>query len=202
LQLISLLRTCWQPLLIASICLVLQIWGDPHWLRYQRMPVLDGELWRFFTANFIHLGWSHWALNMTGLALVFILVGKQFTAWQWLVVSLGSALGVSLGLFVLNPQLSWYVGFSGVLHGLLVAGTLADIVHHRGHQRGFGVLLLACVVGKLAWEQSVGSLPGSAAIAGAPVVVDAHLYGAVAGFVCGGIVLLVQWALAEKLRTR
>ena len=189
---IILLRTYWQPLLIASICLVLQIWGDPHWLRYQPTLVSDGESWRFFTANFIHLGWPHWALNMAGLALVFVLVGKQFTAWQWLIVTLGSALGVGVGLFVLNPQLGWYLGFSGALHGLLVAGTLADISRHRGRQRGFGVVLLACVVGKLAWEQWIGSLPGSAAITGAPVVVDSHLYGAVAGLGCGGIVLLAK----------
>lgn len=194
---IILLRTYWQPLLIASICLVLQIWGDPHWLRYQPTLVSDGELWRFFTANFIHLGWPHWALNMAGLALVFVLVGKQFTAWQWLIITLGSAFGVSVGLFVLNPQLGWYVGFSGTLHGLLVAGTLADVSLRSGRQRRFGALLLASVVGKLAWEQLVGSLPGSAAIAGAPVVVDSHLYGALAGLGFGGIILLAQLLIRE-----
>ncbi len=199
---ISLPRTIWQPLLIATICLALQIWGDPQWLRYQRALLWDGELWRFFTANFIHIGWSHWSMNMAGLALVYMLVGVQFGVWQWLFITLGSSLGVSVGLFALNPDLNWYVGFSGALHGLLVAGTVAEIYRQRGRQRGFGALLLACVAGKLAWEQWVGSLPGSAAIAGAPVVVDSHLYGAVAGLVFAAIVLVVESLTAGKLRFR
>jgi hypothetical protein len=42
--------------------------------------------------------------------------------------------------------------------------------------------LSAILLGKLAWEQSVGALPLSGDLA---VVVDAHLYGALGGLIVG-----------------
>lgn len=146
------------------------------------------DVWRFLTANFIHLGWSHWFLNMAGLALVYLLVGTQFSTPQWFAIIVISSLGVSVGLFALNPSLNWYVGFSGALHGLLLAGAVAEIVHQRGRERWFGGILLLCVAAKLVWEQIVGALPGSADMAGGPVVVDSHLYGAIAGLVAGFVI--------------
>jgi rhomboid family GlyGly-CTERM serine protease len=179
-----------------------QIWGDAQWLRYQRTMVQDGELWRLFSANFIHLGWSHLTMNMAGLALIYILVGEQFTAWQWLLITLLCSLGVGVGLLLLSPQLAWYVGFSGVLHGLLVAGTTAVIGCLQGGQRIFGVVLLVCVIGKLVWEQLAGGLPGLAAISGGAVVVDAHLYGTVVGLGCGGVWVFARGLKAQQQRSR
>jgi len=46
---------------------------------------------------------------------------------------------------------------------------------------------------KLAWEQLAGPLPGSEALSGGPVVVDAHLYGTSAG-------LLGVWLLELRRR--
>ena len=54
------------------------------------------------------------------------------------------------------------MGFSGTLHGLIIAGTLADL---RYYPKSAGVLLVL-VVGKLAWEQSPALLPGSESVAG------------------------------------
>ncbi|MEM7292717.1 MAG: rhombosortase [Pseudomonadota bacterium] len=173
-----------------TLCLLLQLFGDPLSLRYQREALPLPDWWRFLSANFIHLGWSHWLLNMCGLALVQALVGYRFSASIWCAVILVSCLGVSGGLFALNPKLSWYVGFSGALHGMLAAGALADTVSSAGRQKLFGMVILACVASKLLWEQLVGSLPGSASAAGGPVVVDSHLYGAVAGILAAATVLL------------
>ena len=75
----------------------------------------------------------------------------------------------------------WYVGLSGVLHGLLVAGAM----------QGFRTLpsesaiILALVTGKLAWEQLSGPLPGSESVSGGDVVVNAHLFGAIGGAIAG-----------------
>lgn len=175
------LRTHWLPLGIAAVCLILQLFAEQEAIRYQRELVISGQWWRLLSANFIHLGWGHLGMNMAGLALVYLLVGPGYTQRQWLLITVFCALGVSGGLLMFDPQLRWYVGFSGSLHGVLMAGVIVDIGRQAGRQRLISVALLVGVVAKLAWEQLVGSMPGSAELAGGPVVVNSHLYGAVAG---------------------
>ena len=78
------------------------------------------------------------------------------------------------GLWLLKPQVDWYVGASGALHGVMAAGTLAHLQAARPRRldpRGF-------IVGKLTYEQFAGSMPFAG---GANTIVDAHLYGAIGG---------------------
>jgi len=82
----------------------------------------------------------------------------------------------------------WYVGFSGTLHGLVIAGALADLRHYPKS----AALLLILIIGKLVWEQISGALPGSESVAGGNVVVNAHLYGAIGGGVAGILLLLLK----------
>lgn len=169
-------------LIISSLLLMLagnELGGE---LRYERSAILSGEFWRLFSAHLIHLGWSHLALNVGGLILVWLLCGNSLTAGLWWLVTLVSALGVSLGMLLFDPSLQWYVGLSGVLHGLLVTGS--SIAWLKGERES--LLLLVAVTAKLLWEQLAGPLPGSEAGAGGHVVVDAHLYGAVTGALLTG----------------
>jgi len=95
-----------------------------------------------------------------------------------------SSLFVGGGLYWFNPELIWYVGLSGVLHGLFIAGGWQEYKHYGKS----GALLLALIVAKLIWEQNMGAMPGSEAVSGGRVMVDAHLYGALSGGVfvaCG-----------------
>jgi len=46
------------------------------------------------------------------------------------------------------------------------------------------------LLAKLAYEQLYGALPGSAATAGGPVIVDAHLYGSIAGIIAAVAILI------------
>jgi len=173
------------PLVLALLSLLLMWAGDDalRQLRYQREAILEGELWP-------HLGWSHLMLNLAGLLLVWLLCGNALTARLWWLVVFVCALGVSLGLLVSNPALKWYVGLSGVLHGLLVAGSIAAWLKGARDSQ----LLLVLVTIKLVWEQWAGPLPGSEAWAGGRVVVDAHLYGAIAGAAAlGGLLAIPPW---------
>ena len=139
----------------------------------------------------MHLGWSHWGMNMAGLMLVFSLTGPALGLREWLLLVVFSSLAVSIGLLALNPEMHWYVGFSGALHGLLVAGAVASMNADTDSSRWIYVALLAAVVAKLTWEQLAGAMPGSAELAGGPVVVDSHLYGAIGGLLFGvGLTLL------------
>ena len=69
----------------------------------------------------------------------------------------------------------WYVGLSGVLHGFVAAGALALLLRRETLGAVLGVGLAA----KLIFEQIVGPVPFTAASVGGPVVVAAHLYGAI-----------------------
>ncbi|MDT8384608.1 MAG: rhombosortase [Gammaproteobacteria bacterium] len=173
------------PLTLA-LCMTLVALGGSELsalLRFEREAILHGQLWRLFSGHLTHLGWSHLWLNIAGLALIWGLVGRCFSLRQWLSISAGLALGIGLGLLVFNPQLAWYVGLSGVLHGMLVAGGIAEVRAGRGSS----YVLLILVGAKLVWEQVAGPLPGSTAGAGGAVIVDAHLYGALCGIMFGGI---------------
>ena len=164
-------------LAIASILIALLGDGAAETLRYQRDAILHGEVWRLLSGHLAHLGWPHLWLNLGGLALIWFLFHKQLSAGAWWLVLLVSSLSVSGGLLLFNPELSWYVGLSGVLHGLFLAGLIAGL---RAQAWG-DWLLLAAVSAKLIWEQVNGALPGTAEAAGGNVIVDAHLSGAIGG---------------------
>ena len=183
---------------IALLCVVLQGAGLVEALRFDRTRIAAGAWWRLLSGNFVHLGASHLAMNLAGLALVVALVWRRFGAADWALITLISSLLVGAGLYLLNPGIGWYVGFSGTLHGLLVAGSLADLRHYP---RSAGVLL-ALLAGKLLWEQYAGALPGSEATAGGRVVVDAHLYGAVGGLLVAPPLLRYRRRRARRARGR
>lgn len=173
-------------LAIALLCIALQYAGLADFLRFDRAAIDSGQWWLLLTGNFVHLGPNHLWMNLAGLALVVALVWQHFSATQWLLLTIFSSLVVGVGLWLFNPEIQGYVGFSGTLHGLMIAGVLADL---RCYPKSAGILLLL-VTGKLLWEQIGGALPGSESVAGGLVVVDAHLYGAIAGAVLG-ILLIV-----------
>lgn len=175
-------------LCLALLCIALQYVGLADTLRFDRTAIGSGQWWLLLTGNFVHLGPSHLWMNMAGLALVVALVWQHFSATQWLLLTLLSSLAVGIGLWLFNPGIQGYVGFSGTLHGLIIAGVLADL---RIYPKSAGILLVL-VVGKLVWEQIGGALPGSESVAGGLVVVDAHLYGAVAGAVLGILLLVLD----------
>lgn len=173
---------------IAVLCLVLQLGGLEPVLRYDRQLISQGDAWLLLTGNFVHLGVRHLALNLVGFALIVALVWVNFSTLQWFLLFIASSLGVGIGLFWLNPELDWYVGLSGTLHGLLIAGALADLRRYRWQAS----LLLLVICLKLGLEQLAGPIPGSEAAAGGAVVVDSHLYGAIAGGLVGAALLLTR----------
>ncbi|MDZ7786731.1 MAG: rhombosortase [Halofilum sp. (in: g-proteobacteria)] len=174
-------------LLLAAI---LQFSGLAPVLRYSRDAIAAGEIWRLITAHFLHLGAAHFALNAMGTVLAAALVGAQLRPLAWAWVWLACALSVSGGLWWLQPEVGWYVGMSGVLHGLIVAGAVTGLGDYR--ERLFAAAILAAITAKLGWEQWSGAMPGTAALAGGSVITEAHLYGAVGGLLAGTVILAMH----------
>lgn len=151
-------------------------------LWYQREAVAGGEYWRLLSGNLVHLGWRHLALNVGALLLGIWVFYPARSPVGWIIAQLICSVSSSLGLYLYSPEVNWCVGMSGALHGLLIIGALDWI--RQGDR--FGWLLLAIWIGKLAWEQSSGAVPLSAETIGAPVIIDAHLWGAAGGFLFAG----------------
>lgn len=167
------------PTVVALICLLAALGGDmvQEALRYDREAILHGQIWRLVTGNFLHLTWTHLVLNVAGLALVWVFFGAFFTTRQWVAIIATTSLFTGLGLLALVPSVGWYVGLSGALHGFFTAGCMAEL-RLKIREGGW---LLALIAAKLAWEQYQGPMPGTAALAGGEVIVNAHLYGAITG---------------------
>ncbi len=165
---LSLLLLCFEP-------------AASEWLRYDRTAIQQGEVWRLLSGNLVHLSWEHLLMNLAGLILIWLLYGRLLANLQWFFVVVISCMAVGAGLYLTNLQLDWYVGQSGMLHGLFVTGVLLNL--RQGYRMEW--LLLLALIAKLYWEQTQGALPGSAELAGGNVIVDAHLFGAISGLVTG-----------------
>lgn len=183
------------PLALAIIVTLIAIIGSEasQWLRYDRDAILGGELWRAITGHLAHLSWSHLAMNLAGLGLIWVIFGTHLTTKRWLILLVFGALGTTTLLLIYNPTLRWYVGLSGVLHTLFIAGVLVDLKHGRWDSR----LLLALIIAKLAYEQIWGPMPGSEESAGGNVIVDAHLYGAICG-----LAMFIIYTLWDKYHSK
>jgi rhomboid family GlyGly-CTERM serine protease len=183
------------PALILVIATGIAIFGDAgrEFLRYDRAAIGAGQVWRLLTGHFAHLGISHFLLNAVGLLLIMYLVISRFSPQQWLLITLFVLSGIDLGFWTLEPQLRWYVGLSGLLHGFWAAGAIDGI---RTKQPDYW-LLLGLLVAKLGYEQLVGPLPGSEDSSGGPVIVAAHLYGAISGGLAGAWFSLRKGAAAS-----
>jgi rhomboid family GlyGly-CTERM serine protease len=152
-----------------------------EWLRFDREMIAAGQAWRLVSGHLVHLGWNHLLLNLAGLLLVWFLVGSELNTRQWLLVLGTCFAAVSGGLWYLDADLQWYVGLSGVLHGLLIAGLLQSLSTRSPET----VAVTLALIAKLAYEQLQGPLPGSQDIAGGTIAVNAHLYGFFAGSLAG-----------------
>lgn len=180
---------------IILVCTALQAMGLSDTLRFDRGAIENGHWWLLLTGNFVHFGLGHLLLNLAGLILTYSLVWRNFNASEWLAITLVASMGVGVGLYLWDREIFWYVGFSGTLHGLIIAGTLADFRRYPGQ----AALLLGVVIAKLAFEQLYGSLPGSAEAAGGAVAVNSHLYGAITGAIIG--VILLVWKIQREAHT-
>lgn len=165
-----------------------------------------GMSYRWVTGHFTHLGWSHTGLNLIGLSLIWWAYGRQISNAIWLIFIVICPLGISWGLDALSSDVGYYVGLSGVLHGMFaLAITSALLKFLFGNPFSLGkafcwedAILFFGLWGKIIYEQTLGAVPMTAALAGDSVVIDAHLFGALLGTV---FAFLIQIMSRSGLKT-
>ena len=163
----------WGLLAACALLAIPEFGGDAvrQALSYDRAALAQGQWWRVITGHFVHLDDQHTMVNIFGLVLMWALFVRDYSPLRWAAIYLASALTISAGLWFLRTDLPWYVGASGVLHGVMAAGTLAHL-----RRRDLDAWILAIfLVAKLCYEQFAGAMPFQDA---GTTVVDAHLYGA------------------------
>lgn len=182
------IRRLWPMLAVVVPCFLLALGGEPvrDALQYDRLAILAGQVWRVFTGNWVHLGWSHLAEDMAGYVLLWLLFEEELAGWRCPLLVILGALGVGLGLLLGDPGLRWYVGISGALNTLWIVGAMRLMAKHDW----LGWVLAIFLMLKLIYEQVHGPLPWSVASTGGPVVVDAHLWGALTGAALGAVLML------------
>jgi rhomboid family GlyGly-CTERM serine protease len=171
-------------LLVAAALLLLGSWGEPgrELLQYQRDHIAAGEWWRLFSAHWVHWGIRHLLFNLAGLGLLWAMLARHFKPRQWLTIALVTLAAIDLGLWFLQPAITWYVGASGALHGGWAAGGMSE---WRWRVPRTWTLLLVLLL-KLCYEHLTGA---SALLAGMPVVLSAHVYGAMGGALAAVVIM-------------
>jgi len=146
-------------------------------LRYDRNQPL--QFWRFITGHLLHLGWIHLLFNLAGLALITALFFPEWSASSFSSAFISSAILMNICLYVFSPELIWYVGLSGILHGLIAAGA----IYSYQVQPKFALLILIGCAIKIGWEQFTGSSVGTEKLIGGKVAFDAHMFGYLGGLI-------------------
>lgn len=151
-------------------------------LSLARLPVAQGELWRLFTSNFVHFGWSHMLINLSAFVLCALALLNSFPARQLLGLIIVCCLSVGLGVYYFNPEYGTYAGLSGAIHGFMIAG----LMRNKRHPTWINAFLIALVIAKIIYEhQPDYQTTRLQDLMPVPVAYDAHMYGAIAGFLYG-----------------
>lgn len=174
-----------------SISACLQIYQQ--YFIYWRLSFFS-EIWRWWTAHWVHVGWIHFALNLFAFAcLPFIF--PQVKNRYLIILLLLLPPCISLCFYYFYPHIEAYAGLSGVLHGLYVAVAIYYLKYKNERKFAALVLILGCC--KIAWENLVGSLH-TADLIGSPVLVEAHLLGVIWGAIWVALYLFYQLLKKSK----
>ena len=112
--------------LLAVAVLGIAAWGDTgrELLRFDREDLAAGEWWLLLSGHLVHLSWRHAVMDLAAALALGWLFGRELPPARWAWVLLLSLLAVNAGLWWLDPEITWYVGLSGVLHGVMAAAAL------------------------------------------------------------------------------
>ncbi|WP_251359526.1 rhombosortase [Kangiella sp. TOML190] len=152
-----------------------------QWFAYQRQAVGDGQIWRFLSANLVHLSLWHTLMNLASLWLISLIFRPLLSVIDWVLWFIFLYLANTLGMHFWLPELYQYVGMSGALYGLIAACCVAEL---RLGVKLSGLLLL--LVGlKIFAPQILGIKSEYDSWLGGFVVEESHIIGYLQGIILG-----------------
>lgn len=167
------------PLMVVFVSIILAS-TEPlssEWLAYDKQQIVQWQWWRLITGHLLHTNSMHLLMNVTGLILLWALHGHYYPRFQYLIVFVLLCLGTSGAIYLFAPQMQWYVGLSGVLHGLFAIGAYFDIQN----KLKTGWLMIIGLWLKVLHEQIYGASENISQMISANVAIDAHLFGTLSG---------------------
>ncbi len=119
-------------------------------LVYERQAVLNGEIWRIFTAPFVHFSPGHFLWDTVVFTAAGIAVSYEgFPLFKTVCFLAASIPGLIYVLFV--PELEYYGGLSGMATGAVIYYCLCTVFMTR-RKKTVWVLILALTIIKIAIE--------------------------------------------------
>lgn len=143
--------------------------------------VAQGQVWRIFTAMFLHFNLLHIGLNMLSLFLIGAAVEVFYGKWRYLLIYLLSGIVGGIATYFFSPLNTLAVGASGAIFGVFGALGVFYIVNRRALGR-YGAGAITNWIFWLGLNLVFGfSTPGIG-------IVD-HIGGLVAGVVIGALLI-------------
>lgn len=170
----------WLTLGLSTLILLLGLFPSitEPLLQLDRNRVDAGEYWRLLSGQIVHYGVYHLLMNIAALLLcgIIFLSSCSLVTYSSLLLFTGSCVG--LGIYWGNPELHYYAGLSGVLHGLIIFGLLSTI-RQTPWINSIGLVLVAAKL----WQEQGSEYQATdlQKLLPVPVAVDSHLYGALGG---------------------
>lgn len=166
-----------------------------EYLRFDRALINAGEIWRLLGAHFVHLSTIHMLGNLLAVCLVAYIAGESLNNLLGVLLLLWCSSVVGAGLYFFASDLSYYVGLSGVLHGLLVVSPFIS----KFYTRKVAVFFLCAMTLKVIWEQTgFYDDMSMASIIGGRVEARAHLLGVLSGLMFMSVRLLWRHYSVKK----
>jgi rhomboid family GlyGly-CTERM serine protease len=124
-------------------------------LVFDRLAIDQGEFWRLLTGHLVHLSSTHLFANVLALGVVGSVIERLRLPGN-AALPVVMALGISIVLYIYEPQLIVYGGLSGIIYGLATYLALFGLGYRR--YKAASALLL----GTMLWSIARGLLSGEA----------------------------------------
>jgi rhomboid family GlyGly-CTERM serine protease len=142
-----------------------------------------GAAWRLLTAHFIHLNAAHGLANLVAALLIGWSCDRLGLSGRLPAATLAALVSVDLGLVFGPWTITWYAGFSGVLHGLFawlcLCLALTPLPGRSASMRGLAMVLF--LGGLVKVVAALATPVGTPGWLGVPQATPAHLYGYLGG---------------------
>jgi rhomboid family GlyGly-CTERM serine protease len=148
------MKTLRTPLLLFALPAALAALGpattNQLWL--ERAALGRGELWRLWTAHWVHFSASHLGWNLAVLLAAGAWLERARPGWL-LTHTLVAAPLISLALLVVEPAMQAYGGLSALATGTVTLLALVQLENRRA-DRPLWTALLLLVAGKITYDAS------------------------------------------------